>query len=114
MADAEVTPAMPAPNEGEKRRSFKLPGAYTILFILIILTAAATWVVPSGSYQYNQNGEPVPGTYQEIVTNRRESSLTRSRPRSTAFMASRTIPETSATGIPVSCSARLMSHCSSS
>src|SRR3954453_19048243 len=54
------------PDDAPKKRSFALPSAHTILFILIILTAAATWVVPSGSYQYNENGEPVPGTYQEI------------------------------------------------
>ncbi len=52
--------------EGHRKRSFALPSAYTILFILIVLVAAATWVVPSGTYEYNQDGEPLPGTYQEI------------------------------------------------
>jgi uncharacterized ion transporter superfamily protein YfcC len=56
----------PAETEGEHKRSFKLPSAYTILFVLIIFTAAATWIVPSGTYEYNQNGEPIPGTYQEV------------------------------------------------
>jgi uncharacterized ion transporter superfamily protein YfcC len=54
------------PDDAPKKRSFALPSAYTILFILIILVAAATWVVPSGSYEYNENGEPIPGTYVEI------------------------------------------------
>jgi uncharacterized ion transporter superfamily protein YfcC len=56
----------PAETEGGHKRSFKLPSAYTILFILIILTAAATWIVPSGTYDYNEEGGPVPGTYHEV------------------------------------------------
>src|SRR5829696_9351023 len=68
MAEAEIATAAPTPPEGEKKRSFALPSAYTILFILIILVAAATYIVPSGSYEYNEDGEPLPGTYQEIDT----------------------------------------------
>ena len=66
MSDVEV--AAPPPGEGgtPKKRSFALPSAYTILFILIVLVAAATWVVPSGTYDYNEFGEPIPGTYHEI------------------------------------------------
>ena len=66
MSDVEVA-ATPQGGGGEpKKRSFALPSAYTILFILIILVAAATWVVPSGTYDYNEFGEPIPGTYHEI------------------------------------------------
>ena len=43
-----------------------MPSAYTILFILIVLVAAATWIIPAGTYEYNEDGEPVPGTYHEI------------------------------------------------
>src|SRR5215211_5815295 len=69
MVEAQVAPATPIQPEGEKKkRSFALPSAYTILFILIILVAAATYIVPSGTYEYNENGEPLPGTYQEIDT----------------------------------------------
>jgi uncharacterized ion transporter superfamily protein YfcC len=56
----------PAPVDGGSKRSFALPSAYTILFILILLTAAATWIVPAGTYEYNADGEPVPGTYHQI------------------------------------------------
>src|SRR5215218_10906412 len=65
MADAEVVPA-PQGDAGEQKRGFALPSAYTILFILIVLVAVATWIVPSGTYEYNEDGEPLPGTYQEI------------------------------------------------
>src|SRR5215204_5192547 len=56
----------PVPVDGGGKRSFALPSAYTILFILILLTAAATWIVPAGTYEYNADGEPVPGTYHQI------------------------------------------------
>jgi uncharacterized ion transporter superfamily protein YfcC len=67
MSEAEVAAAPPVEPAGEKKkRSFALPSAYTILFVLIVLVAAATWIVPSGSYEYNADGEPIPGTYQEV------------------------------------------------
>jgi uncharacterized ion transporter superfamily protein YfcC len=50
----------------EKKRRFTLPSAYTILFILIVLAALATWFVPAGKYDVNKDGEPVPGTYHEV------------------------------------------------
>ena len=34
------------------KSKFRMPTAYTILFLLILLVAAATWVIPSGSYVY--------------------------------------------------------------
>src|SRR4051812_7910380 len=70
MSEMEATPAVPASPATQagdkKKRSFALPSAYTILFALIVLVAAATWVVPSGTYDYNENGEPVPDTYHEV------------------------------------------------
>ncbi len=59
-------PPVPEPRRSEQKRGFALPSAYTILFILILLTAAATYIVPAGTYEYNADGEPVPGTYQQI------------------------------------------------
>jgi uncharacterized ion transporter superfamily protein YfcC len=48
------------------RSRFTLPSAYTILFALIVLAALATWIVPAGTYDVNNKGEPVPGTYHEV------------------------------------------------
>ncbi|EGT5650260.1 YfcC family protein [Cronobacter sakazakii] len=50
---------------------FKFPSAYTILFVLIALVAALTWVVPAGKYQMAMNvtlGKEVPvaGTYAPV------------------------------------------------
>ena len=47
-----------------EKSKFRMPTAYTILFILIILVAAATWVVPAGTYDYVDE-VPVTGTYHE-------------------------------------------------
>ena len=42
-----------------------MPTAYTILFLLLILVAAATWIIPAGSYDY-VDGVPVAGTYHAV------------------------------------------------
>jgi uncharacterized ion transporter superfamily protein YfcC len=52
-----------------KTRKFTFPSAFTILFILLILIAAATWIIPAGSYDYNADGEPIPGTYHQVPAN---------------------------------------------
>ncbi len=53
---------------------FKFPTAYTILFGLIVVVAALTWIVPAGEYDQAFNETlnrdvPVPGTYQEVEPN---------------------------------------------
>jgi uncharacterized ion transporter superfamily protein YfcC len=48
------------------KHRFSLPSAYTILFALIVLAAIATWIIPAGTYDLDENGEPVPGTYHEV------------------------------------------------
>ena len=65
QTSAATEPAEPAEGEPAKKR-FTLPSAYTILFILIVLAAIATWVIPAGTYDLNDQGEPIPGTYHEI------------------------------------------------
>jgi uncharacterized ion transporter superfamily protein YfcC len=48
----------------KKSRKFTFPTAFTILFILLILVAIATWIIPAGQYQVDADGAPIPGTYQ--------------------------------------------------
>ena len=48
----------------EKKR-FRMPTAFTILFILIALVALATWFIPAGSYAY-VDGVPQAGTYYAV------------------------------------------------
>ena len=45
-----------------EKKTFRMPTAYTILFLLIILVAIATWFIPSGAYEY-ADGVPVAGSY---------------------------------------------------
>lgn len=48
-------------------KNFRMPTAYTVLFILLILVAAATWVVPAGSYQRTGEAQvPAAGTYHSV------------------------------------------------
>ena len=52
----------------------RFPTAYTILFLLIILVAALTWIIPAGQYDRELNEEigrevAVPGTFQTVEAN---------------------------------------------
>ena len=62
---ASATP----PAAEEPRRGFALPSAYTILFALIVLMAIATWIIPAGAYELDENGQPIPGTYTQVEQN---------------------------------------------
>lgn len=53
----------------KKTRKFTFPTAFTILFILLILIAIATWIIPAGQYQVDADGAPIPGTYQPVPAN---------------------------------------------
>ena len=50
------------------KSKFHMPTAYTILFLLIILVAVATWLIPAGAYDY-VDGVPVAGTYHAVEPN---------------------------------------------
>ena len=63
-----------APSRG---RGFALPSAYTILFILIVIVALLTWIIPAGAYDLNADGEPIPGRTTRSQRTRSGSSSTR-------------------------------------
>ena len=53
-------------------KTFKFPSAFTILFVLIILVAALSWLIPAGQYQMAMNESlgkevPVAGTYHTVA-----------------------------------------------
>ncbi len=54
-------------------KKLKMPSAFTILFLIIVVVAVLTWIVPAGAYDYVDETastlEPVPGTYREIESN---------------------------------------------
>jgi uncharacterized ion transporter superfamily protein YfcC len=64
-ASASATPTQAEP----PKRGFALPSAYTILFVLIVVVAALTWIIPAGQYDVNEDGTPVPGTYHSVPAN---------------------------------------------
>jgi uncharacterized ion transporter superfamily protein YfcC len=51
------------------KKKFSFPSAFTILFLLLVVIALATWIVPAGSYDYDTEGAPIPGTYHEVEPN---------------------------------------------
>jgi uncharacterized ion transporter superfamily protein YfcC len=57
----------PAPEPG--KRGFALPSAYTILFILIVIVALLTWIIPAGAYDLDADGQPIPGSYHQVEPN---------------------------------------------
>ena len=57
-----------APSKPPKKK-FSFPTAFTILFLLLVLIALATWIIPAGTYDYNADGEPIPGTYHQVPAN---------------------------------------------
>ncbi|SNB58353.1 Uncharacterized membrane protein YfcC, ion transporter superfamily [Marinobacter sp. es.042] len=62
------------PENPETDLASRFPTAYTILFGLIILVAALTWLIPAGQYERAMNEEvgrevAVPGTYQTVDPN---------------------------------------------
>ena len=59
--------------EPKKKFQFRLPHVYTIAFLLIVLFAVLTWIVPSGQFDRevievagSEREVAVAGTYQEV------------------------------------------------
>ena len=50
-------------------KNFRMPTAYTILFILLVLVAACTWFIPAGSYDHHEDGTPIAGSYHAVEQN---------------------------------------------
>ena len=55
--------------EQAKKKGFKMPSSYTVLFILIIILAILTWIIPAGEYEKNEAGQLVAGTYKTVQSN---------------------------------------------
>ncbi len=63
--------AMPSTDEkvgqpAKQRRSFAFPSAVTTLAIVTLLVWVAALFIPAGDYQVDQDGSPIPGTYEQI------------------------------------------------
>jgi uncharacterized ion transporter superfamily protein YfcC len=62
--------APPVESEPEKKKGFKFPTAYTVLFMVLLLVFALTFVIKPGSYEYvscdGEGAKPIPGSYEQI------------------------------------------------
>jgi uncharacterized ion transporter superfamily protein YfcC len=44
------------------KKKLRSPSAFTVLFVVIALMAALTWVIPSGQYKLDKDGNRESGT----------------------------------------------------
>ena len=51
---------------GPGRRRWRFPPAFTVLAIVLLLVWVASFIIPSGSYEFDEAGAPVPGSYTEL------------------------------------------------
>jgi S1-C subfamily serine protease len=64
MSDVTEAPAPAEPEE--KEGGFQFPSTMTVLILVTLLVWIAAFLIPSGTYQVDENGVPEPGSYQEI------------------------------------------------
>ena len=62
MSDVESAPAEPEP----EKKGFSFPSTMTVLVIVTFLVWIAAFLIPSGTYQHDENGVPQPGSFQQI------------------------------------------------
>jgi uncharacterized ion transporter superfamily protein YfcC len=62
-ADVDAAAATPA---GREKRGFQFPSAVTTLAIVTVLVWLVALVLPSGRYETDAEGSPIPGTFQEV------------------------------------------------
>lgn len=51
------------------KKTFKMPSAYTILFLIIIFVALLTWMIPAGQYSTDKAGNIIAHTYRAVAAN---------------------------------------------
>lgn len=54
----------------EKKKKFKSPNTYVIIFFVLIFVALLTWIIPGGKYSYDSSGRAIANSYQQIKANR--------------------------------------------
>ncbi|MGY3777823.1 YfcC family protein [Isobaculum melis] len=54
----------------KKKRKFKTPNTYVIVFFVLIFVAVLTWFIPGGQYQLDDAGRAMANTYTRIDSNR--------------------------------------------
>lgn len=55
-----------------KKRLFKMPDSYILLFIMLIFASIATYLIPAGNFEREEDGlvpTVIPGSYSQIESN---------------------------------------------
>ena len=65
-ATAKKPPPEEPPTEVEPKGKFRFPSAFTVLAIVAVAVWALAFIIPSGQYDLDDEGAPLPGTYQEV------------------------------------------------
>ena len=52
------------------KQKLRSPSAFTILFVVIAIMAALTWVIPSGLYKTDKEGNRIAGSYHVVNKDR--------------------------------------------
>lgn len=61
MQDSAPKPAV------KKRHRFHMPSAFTVLFIIIVIMAILTWIIPAGAYKTDSAGNIIAHTYHQVA-----------------------------------------------
>src|SRR6188508_2506033 len=62
-----VEPATETPETAEPgKKGFEFPGTMTVLVIVTFIVWLAAFLIPAGTYQHDENGVPVPGSYTQV------------------------------------------------
>ena len=69
MATDTPTPEAPAEEQG-KKKGFKFPTAFTVLFFVLLIVWALSFIIKPGAYSYVSCDEgdvkPIPGSYHPV------------------------------------------------
>ncbi len=67
-APDQTTPDPQAPEAPPTATTKYFPSAYTVLAIVTVFVWLLAFVIPAGTYQRNDDGQPIEGTYQRVAS----------------------------------------------
>jgi uncharacterized ion transporter superfamily protein YfcC len=65
-AGEQAPPPETPPSEPQTAQRRWFPSALTVLAIVLLATWILTFFIPSGRYEVNDDGAPIPGTYEQV------------------------------------------------
>src|SRR5689334_17315473 len=67
-APDQTAPDPQAPEAPPTATTKYFPSAYTVLAIVTVFVWLLAFVIPAGTYQRNDDGQPIEGTYQRVAS----------------------------------------------